>query len=374
MTTRSITRRRILAAALTVAALALSACGSDSADAETDNSTPAAAADTAELLGGADNAAHLDDLYSQAVAAGQKTITVYGVTATSSASLYEAFSKRYPDIAVNHVSIFGAELQSRIAGEQATKQYVADQVSVSGSDAVFVADKGFVADQQIPLASQLDEQFKPAGDRLFGGNEYLYTVGYNSELVDEPDAPKSFDDLLDPQWAGKIGISDPTLGNTGFVSAAIKAGKIDEKWLEKFKETSPVVFPSERDLFTAVSTGQIELGLGNYIRGDAFLAKDDLPVKFVADFEDGVSTGVFYRGTLTNAPNALASNLLVDWWLTPEAQKLIADQGQPGLMPGAPAVPGQPALADITINPPPTFDEYGDYTSWANALFKSTFS
>lgn len=306
------------------------------------------------------------------MSAGQKTITVYGVTATSSASLYAAFSKRYPEIKVEHVTIFGPELQNRIASEQATGQHVADNVSVSGSDAVFVSEKGFVAEQTPPLAEKLDAKFKPAGNTLFGANTYLYTVAYNTRKVTGADVPQTFADLLDPKWKGKIGIPDPKAGPNGFVYAAIKAGKIDESWLTRFKQTDPVVFPTERDVFTAVSTGQLALGLGDYIRGDAFLKKDNLPVKMVASFKDGVSDGVFYRGTVKGAPNAIASDLLVAWWLTPEAQELIAEQGQPGLMPGAPPVPGQPPLSAITVNPGPAFEDFGTWTQEGTDLFKRT--
>ncbi|MFC7622648.1 ABC transporter substrate-binding protein [Microlunatus sp. GCM10028923] len=364
---------RSMAVAAAVLMVPLASCATPQSGAE-DHHEPESTAGGVESLGGEENAAYLDDLYSRAVDAGQTTITVYGITATSSASLYEAFMKRYPDLTVDHVTIFGAELQQRIASEQATGQFAVDNLSVSGSDAVYVADQGFVAEQKPPLAPKLPETYRPVGDRLFGGNTYLYTVSYNTDLVPAEDAPKSFDDLLDPKWAGKIGMPDPNAGANGFVFAAVKAGVIDESWLEKFKATNPVILPSERDVFTAVSTGQVELGLGNYVRGQAFLETDGLPVGFVADFTDGVSDGVFYRGTAANAPNPLASDLLTAWWLTPEAQTLIAAQGQPGLMPGAPPVPGQPPLSEIKINKGPAFDAYAAYTKEGQDTFRRVFN
>lgn len=366
--------RFLVTGAAAAALLLLTSCASGASNtAEADHSEMDMSAD-AEVLGGEENAAYLDDLYQEAVEAGQTTITVYGVTATSSASLYEAFMERYPDMFVDHVTIFGPELQQRIASEQATGQYVVDNVSVSGADAVYVTEHDFVAEQEPPLAAELPDEYKPAGDTLFGGNTYLYTVGYNTDLVDAADAPTSFEDLLDPKWKGKIGIPDTSVAPNGFLYAAVRAGVIDEAWLEEFRDTQELVtLPSERDVFTAVSTGQVELGIGNYIRGAAFLETDSLPVGFVADFTDGVSDGVFYRGTVKNAPNALASDLLTAWWLTPEAQALIAEQGQPGLMPGAPPVPGQPALSEIKVNPGPTFEEYGTYTEEGLELFRSVF-
>jgi iron(III) transport system substrate-binding protein len=356
-------RRYLGLSAVAATAVLLASCATASPAADHEDMDMGTDDASVEALGGAENAAYLDDLYQQAVDAGQTTITVYGITATSSASLYEAFQERYPEMFVDHVTIFGTELQQRIASEQATGQFLADNVSVSGADAVYLADQGFVAEQEPPLAADLPEEFKPEGDTLFGGNTYIYTMAYNTDTVDPDHAPKTFDDLLDPKWSGKIGFPDPSAGVTSFLTSALEAGTIDEDWLTEFFATAkPVIFPSERDVFTAVSTGQVELGLGDYIRGQAFLETDGLPVGFVADFEDGVGDGVFYRGTVENAPNPLASNLLTAWWLTPEAQELIAAQGQPGLMPGAPAVPGQPPLAEMKVNPGPGFDEYADYT------------
>jgi iron(III) transport system substrate-binding protein len=384
-------RSRILSiASATLLLLGAAACGdsSDDANAEPDSSPTSAEssgetdggdttdfdAETIEALGGEESAAYLDQLYEEALDAGQTTITVYGITATSSASLYEAFSERFEGITVEHVTIAGAELQNRIASEQATGQHVVDNVSVSGADAVFLSDEGFVAEQEPPLAELLDEEYKPAGNTLFGGNTYIYTIAYNTDLVSEDEVPRSLDDLLDPRWAGEVGLSDPNVGATNVIYHPIVEGTLDESWLEDFRDTDPVLFPSERDLFTAVSTGQVPIGVGNYIRGEAFLAVDDLPVGFVADLEEGVADGVFYRGTVENAPNPLASDLLVAWWLTPEAQGLIAEQGQPGLMPDAPEVPSVGPLSEITVNPGPSFEEYADYTTAARELFQQVFS
>lgn len=360
------------------AAVALAGCGSGG-DSPGDSSSSgggsslAFSAEDVTALGGQANVDYMVGLYNQAIAAGQKTITVYGITATSSAALYEAFSKRFPGIKVEHVTIFGLELQNRIASEQTTGQHVADNVSVSNADAAFVKDNNYLAEQQPPLAAQLPAEYKPAGNTMFGANEYLYTVSYNTDLVSESEVPKTFDDLLDPKWSGQIALGDVLTGAPGFVNDAIRAGKITPDWLTKFAANKPVIVPSERDTFTAVSTGQVKLGLNNYIRGDAFLSKDNLPVKFVASFKDGISQGVYYRATVKDAPNAIASNLLVAWWLTPEAMKLLSIQGQQGLMPDAPPIVGQPPLSDLTINPAPPLDQYNAETATGVKLFTSVF-
>jgi iron(III) transport system substrate-binding protein len=249
---------------------------------------------------------------------------------------------------------------------------VVDNVSVGGADAVFVTENDYIDSQEPPLADDLPAEYKE-GDTLFGANTYLYTVAYNTDLVSEDEVPTTFDDLLDPKWKGKIAIGDVLTGAPGFINNAIRAGKIDDSWLEDFADNDPVIVPSERDAFTAVSTGQVPLGLNNYIRGEAFLQTDNLPVGFVADFEDGISDGVYFRGTVKNAPNKLASDLLVSWWLTPEAMELLAIQGQAGLMPGAPPIVGQPPLSEININPAPSLEDYTKETADGMELFTKVF-
>jgi len=369
--------KKSLGALCAAALLALSAaCGSSDTAAKAapaPESTATFDQATLDLLGGEESAKHLDTLYQQAIEAGQKTITVYGVTATSSAPLYVAFSKRYPEIKVNHVTVFGPELQAKISGEQTTGQYNGDQVSVGGPDVSFVVENKYLAETEAPLSSKVPKEYVPEGKTLYGGNEYLYTLAYNSDEISADEAPKSFDALLDPKWKGKVGLIDPKIGSTSFISDAIEAGTLDESWLTDIQDNDPVIFPSERDLFTAIASGQIALGVGDYIRGKDFLEADKLPVGFVSDFEDGLSVGVFYRSTLKNAPNPLASDLLVNWWLTPEAQTLIAGQGQQGLTEGAVPIPGVPPLSEIKLNPPPSIASYGDYMTKYNEMFRKAF-
>lgn len=373
-------KHRFASAALLLSgALILSACssGGDSPPSDTGGSSGSLtfSADDVKALGGEANVDYMTKLYDQAIAAGQKTITVYGITATSSAALYAQFSTRFPGIKVDHVTIYGPELQNRIASEQTTGQYVADNLSVSGADALFVADNKYVAEQKPPLAKDLPKEYMPFGSTLFGANTYIYTVSYNTDMVSEADAPKSFQDLLDPKWKGKIAMSDPNTGVFGNLFGGVYNKVIDSAWLEKLNKQDLQWVPSERDVFTAVSTGQVPIGINTYIRSKEFLSKDKLPVAFVANFKDGVGDGVYYRGTAAHAPNAIASDLLVAWWLTPEAMELLASQGQAGLMPGAPAISGQPPLDQIKINKTPSVgkdfkEAYNKWTDEFRRIFK----
>ena len=91
-------------------------------------------------------------------------------------------------------------------------------------------------------AAALDAEGRDAGDNWYGTYLTPEVIGYNREAVKEADAPKDWDDLIDPKWKGKIVIRDPIASGTmraifGAIMARsiAQTGKPDAgyEWLRK---------------------------------------------------------------------------------------------------------------------------------------------
>ena len=93
---KSLKRTWVLAPVLALS-LGLAACGGD-----------VGAQDLGELQA---EFAALDDLYDEAVAAGEKTVVIYGTTVEEKDALIDVFESRYPEIKVQTVRLLGAEPQ-----------------------------------------------------------------------------------------------------------------------------------------------------------------------------------------------------------------------------------------------------------------------
>ena len=50
-------------------------------------------------------------------------------------------------------------------------------------------------------------------------------IAYNSDKLSAEEAPKSWKDLTDPKWQGKIAMPNPMLSGTAFVAVAALADK-----------------------------------------------------------------------------------------------------------------------------------------------------
>ena len=128
----------------------------------------------------------------------------------------------------------GAErVFQRIGQEYSSKVYAVD-VANSSDAAHFIAWKrdGWLT----PYVPEDVAKFYPAEHRDADGmfatfRIYLSVIGYNTKLVKAEDAPKSFADLLDPKWKGKIvkahpGYSGGAMTATFQTARATSAGAI----------------------------------------------------------------------------------------------------------------------------------------------------
>src|SRR4029077_15915885 len=153
------------------------------------------------------------------VAAAQKEGKVAFYTAMDlpvAEKLAKAFEAKYPGVAVRVERSGSERIFQRVAQEMASNIHACDVLN-SADAAHFIVFKrnGWLA----PLVSDEMAQHFPAEyrdpDGLFVTTRvWLSSIGYNTELVKPEDAPKSFADLLDPKWAGKMVKAHPAYSGT----------------------------------------------------------------------------------------------------------------------------------------------------------------
>jgi iron(III) transport system substrate-binding protein len=125
--------------------------------------------------------------------------------------LAKNFETLYPGISVQVERTGSERIYQRLAQERANKIYAVDVLD--GSDqALFVTwKKQGVLEPYIPVEAMKwpAEQRDPDGTYI-SVRFTLMPIGVNTNLVKPEDAPKSFADLLDPKWAGKIVKAHPS--------------------------------------------------------------------------------------------------------------------------------------------------------------------
>lgn len=293
----------------------------------------------------------LDDLYQAAKKAGETQIMVYGPQEKQWAPVYAAFNKEFPGIELKSDFLFGADLANRIDQEQATGQYVGDMVHID--DVLRYAAAGNTLKFVPSSAKGLGDEYLPFSGGAATPSVGIYGMAYNSAKVKLDSAPSGWNALLDPQWAGRIGMANPTTlsGTSTVLAAGLKSGILSSGYLTKLKAQNPKIFASTSQLTNALATAQVDV-TPVYPYSFVLSAKaTGAPIGMVFPVEGGTYLADNPYSILNGAPHPNAAKLLLSWLFTANGQASIAGVGDYPVMKGAPRPEGLPAMGDLKLIP-----------------------
>ena len=242
--------------------------------------------------------------------------------------LAKAFEAKYPGIAVR-VERTGAERVFQRIGQEYSSSIHAVDVVNSSDAAHFIVWKrdGILA----PYVPEEVAKFYPAEHRDPDGQfasfrVWLSIIAYNTNLVKPEDAPKSFADLLDPKWKGKIVKAHP--GYSGTIMTATYQMQRDLGWsyFEQLAGQNIMQVQSSADPPKKLDLGErAVMADGNEY--NIFQMKEaGRPVEPVYATE-GSPLIIGPNGIFQSSPNPNAAKLFQSFSLSREAQQMIIDVG-----------------------------------------------
>src|SRR3954454_20773634 len=260
-----------------------------------------------------------------------------------------AFEGKYPGIAVR-VERSGAErVFQRIGQEYSSNIRAVDVVNSSDAAHLIVWKREGILQPYVPedVAKLYPTEHKDADGQFASFRVWLSVIGYNTTLVKAEDAPKSFADLLDPKWAGKIVKAHP--GYSGTIMTATYQMQRDLGWefFEKLARQNVMQVQSSADPPKRLARG----GRAVMADGNEYnifeIGEKGGPVAPVYATE-GSPLIVGPTGMFKAAPNPNAAKLFCNFSFSPECQQLIIDVG--GLRsahPQAKDKPGRVPFKDV---------------------------
>jgi ABC-type Fe3+ transport system substrate-binding protein len=287
------------------------------------------------------------------------------------------FEKRYPGIKVDFVRQGSAELVLRLNNETQAGKVQAD---VFDGNSTFLPLKkaGMVARWRPDAALSFPPQFVDKE-----GFWTATTISYlgamiNTEKISASDFPKSYADLLDPKFAGRmvwstipdLAAADGFIGNILMTMGRDK-GMSYLKELAKQRITG--LRASSRQVVNQVISGEYSLALQALAQQQTIGAAAGAPIAW-APLSPALSA-LNVVGLIKGGPHPNAGKLLVDYILSPEGQGIFATPGyivpSPDVRIGNPSL--TPAGGHFTTNIlPPDFDiaQIAQWQGVFNDLFR----
>jgi iron(III) transport system substrate-binding protein len=152
----------------------------------------------------------------------------------------------------------------------------------------------------------------------------LSPIGYNTNLVKPEDAPKSFADLLDPKWKGKIVKGHPDYSGTILTATFQLARDLGWSYFEKLAQQNVMQVQSALDPPKKLALGESAVQADG-VDSDLLLLKEKgAPVDAVYATE-GTPLITAPSGVFQSAPNPNAARLFQSFLFSVEAQQVLVD-------------------------------------------------
>ena len=253
----------------------------------------------------------------------------------------EAFAAKYPQVRIDVINAGVGELFTRIRAETANPR---GDVLMGASGEAFVGNTDLFLSYRSKEAAAFDPKVVGSKDSFWGFSMPLQALIVNTRLMPLDQAPKSWKDLGEPRYKGKIIMSNPSLSGSAYGQIAqilqLHGWDLMQKVIANatFVAQSAVVYQN-------VAKGEYAIGL----TGDSnivTMAEQGYPVAAVYPSE-GTALRFDASGVIKGGPNQENAKLFLDFVNSKEAHDIIVKSKRRSVRTDAPAPGGQVPTTQI---------------------------
>lgn len=266
-------------------------------------------------------------------------VVIYGSSPLPSinkaASQFE-FSKKYGFVP-EFIAGSGSQMSNKILTERRAGIFTTD-VLIVGMNTFFgqLKPAGIAAplEPALILPEVVDPKLWYSGELRWGDAEHLVymplayanmNIAINTELVN-PNDIKSYLDLLNPRWKGKILMNDPTIAGTGLKGFGVLGFKIlNLDFFRQLAKQEPVIMKDARLLVDWLAKGKYPILVFPNVGSMQEYMDAGAPLAWVAAAEGSYLSVAGANVVLVNkAPHPNAAKVFINWYLSREGQTLFS--------------------------------------------------
>ena len=289
-----------------------------------------------------------DEALIQAARKEGKVVWYTSLDLPTSSKLAQIFKTQYGVIDVEVHRSGSQRVLTRFMQEVSAGIKNADVIHTSdGGHFVLFKSKGLLMKYTPRGVERFPAGFKDSEGFHYSMRATLSTIAYNSRLVADRDAPKTWKDLLDPKWRGKIVTAHP--GYSGIIMTHVLAllHLYDWDYFKELAKNKLHLVQSADDTASVVASGERPVAANGteYIFYKSF--KEGNPVRVVYP-KEGIPLVISPTAIAKNALRPNAAKLFTDFLFTREVQQVLADSL--GIYTGHPEVTypkDKPQLKDL---------------------------
>lgn len=266
------------------------------------------------------------DLLEDAVAEG--SLTWYTGSGQESADLTAARFEAETGISVDVTRMPSGKLAERVLSEAGANRLGAEVVTITDPvSAGELADNGVYSEYKVPAIETLQQTENTVWDEGLYYTSYFsaYAFAYNTNLVEETDAPDEWEDIVDPKWKGKTGIVNGGAGGTVIGLASFQNEHLEDGYWDRLAKTEPRIFDTTSVQLESLARGEFAIATCGF-NSTYSAAQQGAPIELVVP-EDGVSGTSNMQGLTVTGAESAAAKVFMNWTFSQSGQQFAWAQG-----------------------------------------------
>jgi iron(III) transport system substrate-binding protein len=251
-------------------------------------------------------------------------VVFWGVlTAPDFQAVSTAFKRRYSGIDVEYFRSGPERNVAKLISEAKAGRYEVDLFQNTSVGTWVVMQKGFTDRYLSPEAEFLKKGLYDAAGNWHALHHLVVVLAYNTNLVSEKDAPRSYQDLLDPKWKGKMSVDTEDYD----VLTALEIAWGEQRavdYLKSLVKQDLRLVRGRTHQAQLLAAGEFAVSIGLYLHRIAVLKSQGAPVHHLF-FEPLISKPIPVT-LMKNASHPHAAALFLDWALSQEGQETITQK------------------------------------------------
>lgn len=238
-------------------------------------------------------------------------------------AIKEGFEKKYPGVTMEYYFAGTSKVVTKISTEAQAGHVDADVIWVGdAADYVSFKEEDILQQYSSPEAAGLDPAYIDADGYYTAARLVGVGIAYNTATVTPEEAPKTWNDLLDPKWKDQIVMSDPgTAGTTKYwMNAMMCSDKYGTDYMQKLKDNGCLLESGTTATHNQLAASAYQVGVClDYVTAN--LVAEGSPIAFLYP-EDTVSIASPI-GLVKDCNNEENGKLLYDFILSKEGQEIL---------------------------------------------------
>ncbi len=231
-----------------------------------------------------------------------------GYKDNESGPFIKAFNKEYPNIKVIPERDIGADAMERLIREVTSGAVLIDVQQIHEE-----YQPEIIALDILEIVNWADLKVFPnlirGGNRLVAGAFALNCIAFNTNLLKKEEAPKTWEDLLDPKWKGKFVVDSRPKAFLCLAGAWGPQKVLD--YAKKLGQNNPIFVRGQSELAGLMGAGQYMLSAGSLVKDLIEITQKGGPVAW--NFPDPVPAYTLDFAVMKKARHPNAAKVFIAW-------------------------------------------------------------